>query len=318
MRTSISRLFVLDGRLRSGWRVGSYLICYLAGLLITQIPIALFYIGYLAFKGVSDMADILAAVRPDRLPLWFYLLLKTAELAMLLPLTYGFRRVLDRQSFASLGFRRDRAWPLDLVLGLALGGLQMSIIFGIEWAGGWLSVGLLDGAAMVRGLAAGGVSAALFVLVALGEELTFRGYLLVNLRDGIGPVMALVISSLLFGFFHAMNPNFNPLALANIALAGLVFGYGWLVTGNLWLPMAYHFGWNLFQGPIFSLPVSGVHYGGLLAVLDRGTAPLVTGANFGPEGGIVSTLALLSAFPVLWAWGRWRRSGSSNERSPIL
>lgn len=306
--TNLRRLFVLDGRLRSGWRVGLYLACYLVGLLIIQIPIAGLYVGFLMLQGASDMSDVLATVRPDRLPLWFYLVLKMAELTVLLPLTYVFRRLLDRRDFASLGFRRHRGWMLELLLGLTLGGAQMLVIFGVEWGGGWLSVGLLDGDALMRGLAAGGLAVALFVLVAVGEELMFRGYLLVNLSEGTGPVLALVISSLLFGVFHALNPNLNPLALINIALAGLVFGYGWLITGNLWLPMAYHSSWNFFQGPIFALPVSGVRYGGLLAVADQGTAPLVTGAAFGPEGGLVGTLALLSALPVLWAWSRHRRT----------
>jgi hypothetical protein len=156
----------------------------------------------------------------------------------------------------------------------------------------------------------------MFLLVALGEELVFRGYLLVNLREGIGPVLALALTSLLFGLFHSLNPNFNLLALVNITLAGAALGYGWLVTGSLWLPMAYHFSWNFFQGPVFSLPVSGVRYGGLLAVADRGTAPLITGAAFGPEGGLVGTLALLLAFPAFWLWGRWRRARFG--RGPIL
>ena len=316
MTGGISRLFVLEGRLRSGWRVGLYLALYIASLLAVQVSLAILYVTFLMLRGVSELSELLAAVQPGRLPLWFYLLLEGAELAVLLLLTYAVRRLLDRRDFASLGFRRDRGWPLDLLLGLVLGGVQMLVIFGVGWMGGWLSVGLLDGAALVRGLGAGLLAALLFLLVALGEELVFRGYLLVNLCEGIGPVLALVLTSMLFGLFHSLNPNFSLLALVNITLAGATLGYGWLVSGNLWLPMAYHFSWNFFQGTVFSLPVSGVRYGGLLAVADRGTAPLVTGAAFGPEGGIVGTLALLLAFPVFWLWGRWRQARFG--RSPIL
>jgi len=316
MTGGISRLFVLEGRLRSGWRVGLYLALYIASLLAVQVSLSILYVTFLMLRGVSELSELLAAVQPGRLPLWFYLLLKGAELVVLLPLTYAVRRLLDRRDFASLGFRRDRGWPLDLLLGLVLGGVQMLVIFGVGWMGGWLSVGLLDGAALVRGLGAGLLAALLFLLVALGEELVFRGYLLVNLCEGIGPVLALVLTSMLFGLFHSLNPNFSLLALVNITLAGATLGYGWLVSGNLWLPMAYHFSWNFFQGTVFSLPVSGVRYGGLLAVADRGTAPLVTGAAFGPEGGIVGTLALLLAFPVFWLWGRWRQARFG--RSPIL
>jgi hypothetical protein len=305
---NLSRLFVLDGRLRSGWRVSLYLIGYVLVALVTQIPLVVLYVGYLMLNGASDVTDVLAAVRPEALPLWFYLALKLAEIALLLPMTYAFRRWLDRRDFAGLGFCRPRGWMGDLALGLGLGGVQMAFIFAVEWAGGWLEVDLLGGAALLRGLGAGALAAALFLLVALGEELIFRGYLLVNLRQGTGTVLAVGFSSILFGLFHALNPNFNLLALVNITLAGLVFAYAWLVTGNLWLPMAYHFSWNFFQGPIFSLPVSGARYGGLLEVVEGGGAALITGGAFGPEGGLIGTVALLSAFPVLWAWGRRKRT----------
>jgi membrane protease YdiL (CAAX protease family) len=282
------------------------LACYLIGLLIVQTPIALLYVGYLAFRRAETAADLVAALQLDRLPIWLYLALKLGELAMLLPLTYLCRRFLDRRDWVSLGFRRDRGWAPDLLLGLALGGVQMLAILGIEWAGGWLSVGLPSGEMLVRGLAEGLIAAGLFVLVAVGEELMFRGYLQENLREGIGLLPTVALASLLFGLFHSLNPNFGWMALLNIVLAGVSMSYGRVVTGNLWLPIAYHFSWNFFQGPILALPVSGGRFGGLLTVVDRGTAPLVTGAAFGPEGGLIGTLILLSSFPIFWLWRRWR------------
>jgi len=305
-KKALSHPFIRDRRLRSAWRVGLYLVCYLIGLLIVQTPLVILYVGYLALRKGGTGGDLLAALQPDRLPIWFYLVLKLAELAMLLTLTYLFRRFLDRRDWVSLGFRRDRGWTLDLLLGLGLGGAQMLVIFGIEWAGGWLSVGLPDVETLVSGLAEGLIAACLFVLVAIGEELMFRGYLQVNLREGIGLLPSIALTSLFFGLFHTMNPNFGWIALLNITLAGVSMSYGQVVTGSLWLPIAYHFSWNFFQGPVFALPVSGTHFGGLFTVVDRGTAPLITGAAFGPEGGLVGTLLLLASFPLFWLWGRWQ------------
>jgi hypothetical protein len=172
-----------------------------------------------------------------------------------------------------------------------------------------------DGATLAKGLREGLLAIGLFVTVAVGEELMFRGYLQTNLQEGLGLIPAWGLTSLLFGLFHIMNPNLTWMAVFNIALVGLSMGYGWMVVGNLWLPMAYHFGWNFFQGPVFSLPVSGVRYGGLLRVTDRGLSPFITGASFGPEGGLVGTLVLLSSFPVFWLWGRWRRTAQAQDRS---
>ena len=302
-----SGLFVAGGRLRSGWRVSLYLVGYIAGLFATQLPVFLAYGIYLALKGISDPEELRAALQPKGFPLWVFLALKTGEIIILLPATYAMARWLDKRPFADLGFHPCRGWLLELLLGLTLGGVQMATILCVEWAGGWLAVQWLDGAALARGLIDALLNVGLFSMVALGEELMFRGYLQVNLREGIGSLPALLITSLLFGLLHAMNPNLNWIGLINIALAGLALGYGRMVTGSLWLPVAYHFSWDFFQGAVFALPVSGVRYGGLLSVIDRGVAPTITGAAFGPEGGLIGTAVFLSAFPVFWLWGRWRR-----------
>jgi len=315
---TLSHLFVRNGRLLSGWRIGLYLVCYLVGLLMIQTPLVGLYIGYLVSQGIASTSDLLAEVRPDHLPIWLSLALKLAELILLLALTYLFCRLLDRRSLIGLGFRLDRGWIPDLLLGLVLGGVQMGLIFGIESASGWLSVGLLNGAALARGLGEGLIAAGLFVLVAVGEELMFRGYLQVNLREGLGLSPAIVLTSLIFGLFHALNPNFRWMALINLVLAGLSYSYGRAVTGNLWLPIAYHFSWNFHQGAVFALPVSGMRYGGLLAVADQGAVPLLTGAAFGPEGGLVGTLVVLLSFPVFWLWGRWRRVALVKNRRPLM
>ena len=117
MTGGLSSLFVMEGRLRSGWRVGAYLVSYVVGLLIVQFPIGILYVALLKLQGAGGASELLAAMQPDRLPLWFYFLLKAAELVMLLPLTYVARRLLDRRDFASLGFRLDRGVRFDLIVG---------------------------------------------------------------------------------------------------------------------------------------------------------------------------------------------------------
>ena len=310
----LSSWFVWHGRLRSGWRVALYLVGYLVGVIVTQVPIGFLYVAYLGFTGTTNLSALQTALQPDRLPLWLYLILKVAEVTVLLLFTYACSRWLDRRRFVALGFRLDRSAVLDVLLGLGLAGLQMLVVFGVEWASGWLAVQLPVREAFLQHLAGAALASALFVFVAVGEELMFRGYLLVNLQEGTTPLLALALTSLLFGVFHALNPNFGWLPWANIVLAGLAIGYSRWVTDSLWLPIAYHFAWNLSQGVIFGLPVSGVHYGPLLIVVDRSPAAWLTGASFGPEGGLIGTVALLSSFPVLWLWGRWRPESSSSPR----
>jgi membrane protease YdiL (CAAX protease family) len=305
-------IFIRDGRLRSGWRVTLYLLAYLLGLFFLQIPIvSLYAIFYVASHGLTTPEGLFNALLPANLPLWFVTSLKLVELALVLGLTALWGRFLDRRRFIEYGFRRAQGWRGDLIVGLALGTAQMALILAVEWAAGWLAVGLPDTSTMIAGLEDVMLGLVLFVLVAVGEELAFRGYVQTNLREGTRPgvagaVIALVLSSLIFGAFHALNPNLTWVALLNLVLAGMALGYGYLVTGNLWLPIAYHLSWNTVQGPILGLSVSGVRYGGLLALSDRGPASWITGAAFGPEGGVVGTLVLLTAFPVFWWWGQKR------------
>ena len=137
---ALSRWFVLDGRLRSGWRVMLYLFCYGIALLLVQIPILVLYIVLLVWRGAASTADIVAQLQTDQLPAWLYGALKLGEFAMLVLLTILFCRFLDRRRWVSLGFRRERGWLLDVALGVALGGVQMALIFGVAWGSGSLDV----------------------------------------------------------------------------------------------------------------------------------------------------------------------------------
>jgi len=305
MESHLRRFFIREGWLHPGWRVTLYFIATLASLLLTQVPIALAYVAYLTLSGLPLEAVLLEL---ERLPLALTLPLTIAELGVVLLLTYLFRRFLDRQSFASLGFMRRRGWLWEIGLGLILGFVLMGGIFLVEWAGGWLTVG--DEVWRFQALGPALLMLAgyftLFTLAGAFEEIMFRGYILQNLREWPGTILAVVISSILFGLVHGLNPSFNLFAALNIALAGLAYCYAYLITGNLWLPLAFHFSWNFFQGPVFSFPVSGMSSGGLLLTQVSQTGSAITGGAFGPEGGLTGLGAQLLGLLILWLWAKRR------------
>jgi hypothetical protein len=305
MESDLRRFFIKDNRLHPGWRVTLYFITTLVGMLLTQVPIALVYMTHLTLSGLSLEA---ALSEIERLPLALTLPLTIAELGVILLLTYLFRRFLDRQSFTSLGFARRRGWLWEIGLGVILGFVLMGSIFLVEWAGGWLTVG--NGVWRFQALGPALLMLAgyftLFILAGASEEIIFRGYILQNLREWPGTVLAVIMSSLLFGLVHGLNPNFNLFAALNIALAGVAFCYAYLITGNLWLPLAFHFSWNFFQGPVFSFPVSGVFSGGLLSTQVSQAKSVITGGAFGPEGGLTGLGAQLLGLLILWLWAKRR------------
>ena len=72
------------------------------------------------------------------------------------------------------------------------------------------------------------------VLPALLEELVFRGYVLCTLRT-YGDWFAVVISALLFGLMHG-NVAQIPFAL----IVGVALGWLYIMTDNIWIPIAVH------------------------------------------------------------------------------
>jgi len=90
-----------------------------------------------------------------------------------------------------------------------------------------------------------------------GEEILFHGYGFQTLLGAWGPFTTVLTVGAVFGALHGSNPHFTGLALVNTAGFGALFGWAFLRSGGLWMPIGLHFGWN------FTLPLFGVNLSGL-------------------------------------------------------
>lgn len=81
--------------------------------------------------------------------------------------------------------------------------------------------------------------------------------------------------------------------------AGILLGISYIFTKNLWFPIALHFSWNFFQGPIFGFQVSGTNSETLISQTINGNE-LLTGGQFGLEGSIIATV--LCSLGILLFW----------------
>jgi hypothetical protein len=136
------------------------------------------------------------------------------------------------------------------------------------------------------------------------EELLARGYWLQNLAEGLNPIWAVLISSVLFALGHLLNPNVSWNAILGLVFAGIFLAYGYLRTRQLWLPIGLHIGWNFFEGTVFGFQVSGLtEMPQLIRQVVQGPE-LVTGGLFGPEAGLVVLPAM--ALGVLLIFGYTR------------
>lgn len=145
------------------------------------------------------------------------------------------------------------------------------------------------------------------LLVAVCEEVFFRGYIQRNLQHSLPGWLALVISSALFALMHADNPGQHWLALPGIFIGGLLLGINYLYTGNLWFGIGLHVGWNALLGPVLGMQVSGIQPAAIIHTQLKGPAWL-TGGSFGLEGSVV--YMALSLALLAWLW----RSFASVER----
>lgn len=115
------------------------------------------------------------------------------------------------------------------------------------------------------------------VLPALLEEMIYRGYILRVLR-GHGDVYAILVSSMLFSLMHG---NLRQIPFAFIV--GMVLGYVYVVTDNIWVPIAIHFANNAIS-----------------VVMEYFSFSLSVGAQNAFYGIIIYGLAAVGVFSVIF------------------
>jgi membrane protease YdiL (CAAX protease family) len=202
-------------------------------------------------------------------------------------------RFIDQRPVTDIGFawqpaRRDAltGFLLGPVL-LGAGSLVLYVNGNLQWTGI-----TFHGADFFTALV-------LMMLVAAGEELVVRGYLLRNLLQSFNKWMALGLSAAIFALAHINNPGIHGIALLNLLLGGLLLGLNYVYTRNIWFAICFHFSWNFFQGPVLGYEVSGLPLQSILQQQLSGPGWL-TGFEFGFEGSVVASVVILVAFVLLY------------------
>jgi membrane protease YdiL (CAAX protease family) len=108
-----------------------------------------------------------------------------------------------------------------------------------------------------------------------------------------------------FVVIHLGNPNATWVSAAGIFFAGIFLAYGYIRTGQLWLSMGLHLGWNFFEGVVFGFPVSGLSIYRLIRIDVQGPE-IWTGGPFGPEAGLIVLPALLVGVILIYLYTRER------------
>lgn len=230
------------------------------------------------------------------------------------------RKVLEVDPKSVL-FPFYRGWWKELLFGLLLVAVILTLFFVVEVKLGWLGIDgwtwqtlLLD--AFLRTV---WVGLLVNVSVAIGEETIFRGYLLTGLNRVWGKWTGITVMMIVFGLFHlpaysesgGMQSWTLTLAILLATLFGGLSGLVYLRTKSLWLPASLHFAWNFIENDLLNLTADSSNVN-LIGAQTRLQSPLTaTGLSF---GNVIFLEILMFALVALgvWLWLRYRHVNDPN------
>jgi uncharacterized protein len=286
-------LFLLNGNLRPIWR---------------------FFLSLILVFLAHEAANLLAGEARNLIPAnaaayAFYFLF---ELLALLGAYKIMTRFFDQKPLALVGLAFHPYWVKELCVGLAIGGIMMVSVGAGE--------ALLEFARFARSPLPAGTELAygsgiflILLMSATNEELVFRGYPFQKLVESLGPVAAVAVSSACFGLVHLGNPDHTWFSTINTMLVGIPLSIAYLRTRALWMPVGIHFAWNYVQGFVFGLPVSGFRFPATFLNPRVHGSEWLTGSSYGPEGGLLCTVAVVVVAIFLFLSSRIRMSGRMKE-----
>ena len=288
-RSFLATIFISpsEPRLRAGWRL------LIQTILLILLGIAAGFVYFFLPTNFVSSSSLLVG--------------ELAELFAFIGSIYIARKLLDKRSFSSLGFKMDKHVVFDILAGILITFVMMGSIFIAMQALGWLRFESFawntDPIEIVvsQMLSLFGI----FILVGFNEELLFRGYHLQTITSGLNLFWGLIISSLIFGGLHLGNPNATWVSAVGIFFAGLFLAYGYIRTRQLWLSIGLHIGWNFFEGVVFGFPVSGLSIYPLMHIKVFGPE-VWTGGAFGPEAGLIVLPALALGAALINLYSRSR------------
>jgi membrane protease YdiL (CAAX protease family) len=245
-----------------------------------------FYVFFLSLLGLSGLVTLLGMFAGSALGVFI-----SAVAANVLTL-----RIYEGRKLADIGFHWNPTSAHNLAWGL-IGGVVSALAV--------LSAPLAFRAASLQ---PGGTEAhwrifvwvvMLLIFGAAGEEVMFRGYGFQVLLRSIGPFATVLPVGALFGALHTFNPHSSLVSVLNTAGFGILFGYAFLRSRDLWLPFGLHFGWNVTL-PLFGASVSGIRIGLTGYEMRWNAGALWSGGEYGPEASILCSGILIVLFVFLW------------------
>lgn len=210
--------------------------------------------------------------------------------------SFGVAGMVALAMWVYVGFARfiERREPSDLALSPGLKELGIGLLVGAGLYTLGVVVLIVLGYGRIEGVNPVVVMIpALYQACSAGflEELLFRGALYRIVEEWLGSWISVVVSSVVFGAVHLMNPDATLTGAIFISIeAGLLLAAAYMLTRRLWLGIGFHIAWNYTQSAVFGGVVSGsIAQPGLFKTVFTGP-DLMTGGGFGLEASLIPCL----------------------------
>lgn len=254
----------------------------------------IFFFGalcFVLFKLVSVSVAAMGLVGPGVSPLSRAVGILAMELISSLVAYAVLVKAIERRPLRELAVRD--MFTLGLA-GLLAGALLISLVVFVLWlAGSYHVTGTNPDVDWLPAVLLTGIGAGVF------EEIVARGILFRTLEEGLGTWWALAISAVFFGAAHIFNPGATLWSSLAIAIeAGILLALLYHVTRSLWPCIGLHAAWNVMQGTVYGIPVSGTAAHGWL--VSNCTGPdWLSGGVFGAEASVVALIVCSSCSALL-------------------
>jgi membrane protease YdiL (CAAX protease family) len=234
--------------------------------------------------------------------MWGVLLSEIIQFTIVLVASWIMTRI-EARKIADYGLPARRAFCRQFWQGAVIGFGGISALLMVLWLAGAFSFGdlALHGGEIWKYGVIWGVA---FLFVGFFEEYGVRGYPLFTLTTGIGFWPAAIFWSFIFGLGHYFNPGETALGAFSAGAFGFLFCLILRRTGDLWMPIGFHLGWDWGETYFYGVADSGqVAKGHLLNSSFHG-ANWLTGGTVGPEASWLCIALLVIFWIIFSAWFR--------------
>lgn len=224
--------------------------------------------------------------------------------------TLLFCKLIQKRKVTTVGFQKPGLWK-EYLCGMGVG----FVIFSVA-----VLICVVTGSLKIQGLSAT-FSIGVFVMFLLGymiqgmaEEVLCRGYFLVSVSRRYPLAVGIAANAVFFAALHLLNNGISVLAFINLVLFGVFASVYFVKRGNIWGVGALHSIWNLVQGNVYGIRVSGMQSNCTILSSEMVAGrELINGGDFGLEGGLAVTIVLVVGTLIMLATKQQRYVEETKE-----